>query len=70
MATDEQQAKYPPFVVSAAEKARWDVCAELAESVFEDLPESERATQVWAATRAYYTSPIPTGDESERLQAS
>lgn len=69
MADDEQAEKYPPYVVTDDERRRWDVCLELAESVFGDLPEAERATQVWAATRAYYTSPVPTGDESERMQA-
>jgi hypothetical protein len=59
-------AGYPPFAITLEDKRRWDLAAELAEMMFEDLDPGERRAQVWSATRVYYQSDSPTGEESER----
>lgn len=61
--------EYPPYVVSDEDKRRWDLCVEAAEGLYADLPESERRAQVWSATRAFYTSDIPTGDPVKTTSA-
>jgi hypothetical protein len=58
-------AGYPPYVVAAEDRRRWDLCAQAAEALFADLDDGERRTQVWSATRAFYQSDMPTGDDSE-----
>jgi hypothetical protein len=62
----ETDVPYPPYVQSLEEKRRWDVCEELAEAMFGDLDPGQARAQIWSATRVYYRSDMPTGDESER----
>jgi hypothetical protein len=50
-------APHPPYVESAEERRRWDLCEAIAEALFGDL---DRAS-VWMATRAIYRSDLPTG---------
>jgi hypothetical protein len=70
VSTDEQRV-YPPYVETDEQRRRWDLCADAAEGLFADLDESQRVEQVWSATRAFYTSDIPTdlpaSDASETI---
>lgn len=66
--SSEAGTQRPPYVITADQQRRWDAAAALAEAMFEDLDPGERATQVWAATRAMYSSDIPT-DDPERTPA-
>lgn len=65
-ALQDDEIKYPPYVVTDEERRRWDVCLEVAEEFFKDVDPGERAAQVWSATRVLYKSDAQTGDESER----
>lgn len=50
--------EYPPFVSTAEARERWDLCRGIAEELFGDLG----AEAVWGATRAIFSSDIPTTD--------
>lgn len=58
-------APYPPYVQSAAERRRWDVCAQLAThaSALHESSGNADPRFVWYATRGLYTSDTPTGAE-------
>src|SRR4051812_32027307 len=51
---------YPPYVLTAQEEHRWDLCEQMSEALFADLDPGQRREQVWSATRALYSSDIPT----------
>jgi hypothetical protein len=61
----EHDAGYPPYVLTLEQKRRWDLAERVAEAYFAGLEDGERRTQVWSATRVFYDSDWPTGDESE-----
>lgn len=52
----QREQPYPPFVTSAEDRERWDFSQGIAEELFADLG----AEQVWSATRAIYSSDLPT----------
>jgi hypothetical protein len=51
------QTPYPPYIESAEERRRWDLCEGIGEALFGDLDPAS----VWLATRAIYRSDVPTG---------
>jgi hypothetical protein len=50
---------YPPWVTSAEERHRWDLCLAVARQLFLD-PQAGSASDVWLATRSLYQSDLPT----------
>ena len=48
--------RYPPWVVSAEERERWDLAEGIALQMFGDAGPDH----VWMATRSIYQGPIPT----------
>ena len=56
-----EDPRYPPYVRTAEERRRWDLAAAVAEEVFGN-PDGGGPGSVWQATRAIYSSPIPTDD--------
>lgn len=49
--------RYPPYVVTAEEKRRWDLCVAIAQELFEG---SEGAAAVlWQTTRVLYHGQLP-----------
>jgi hypothetical protein len=47
--------EYPPYVVTADDKDRWDAAKGIADELFGD----QGLGAVWSATRAIYGGPIP-----------
>lgn len=47
----------PPFVATAEDKRRWDLCRAIAEAIFE-----EDSASVWMAARALFRGEIETGN--------
>lgn len=47
---------YPPYVITAEEKRRWDLAEGIARQIFGDVDEAN----VWTATRSIYRSETPT----------
>jgi predicted short-subunit dehydrogenase-like oxidoreductase (DUF2520 family) len=59
MAFDETPSvtdKYPPYVLTKAQRHRWDMAQQAAEEI------GGPAELVWQATRSLYHSDIPTDD--------
>ena len=52
----EDARPYPPYVITEAERKRWDLAEGIARLIFDDAGEA----QVWQATRSVYRSDIPT----------
>lgn len=65
---DEAELEYPSFVLSPADRRRWDAAKAAAAAMFADLPATEAAAQTWSATRVLYNFDIPT-DDSGRIPA-
>jgi hypothetical protein len=49
---------YPPWVASAEERHRWDLCAAISEAMYADIEGS--AAVIWQMTRSLYSGEIPT----------
>jgi len=52
----EDDPPYPPYVVTEAERERWDLSEGIARLIFDDAGEA----QVWQATRSIFRSDFPT----------
>lgn len=66
-ASEQPLDAFPPYVTTPEEQRRWGLAKRAAEEMFRDLEPTQRAEQVWSATRALYTSDVPTGDPSETI---
>jgi hypothetical protein len=55
----ENDACYPPYVVTPENLHHWDFCEQMSDDPFADLEPVQRREQVWSATRAFYQSDIP-----------
>ena len=57
-----QSASDPPFIVTAQDKQRWDLCQAIAAAIFE-----EDSASVWMAARALFQSELNT--DEPRMEA-
>ena len=66
---DPAGTPYPPYVRTAEDRARWDICLKTATAMSELCEPSGVADSqyVWFTTRSFYKSDIPTGDPSDSL---
>ena len=66
---DPAGTPYPPYVRTAEDRDRWDICLKTARAMSELCePSGVADTQyVWFMTRSFYKSDIPTGDPSDAL---
>lgn len=61
---------YPPYVQTAEQRERWDVCVEAAEATSRKSEPSGKPDKifVWTCTRSLYHSDMPTGTAADRVE--
>jgi hypothetical protein len=69
VAADEFQV-YPPYVLSEADRERWDLCHGIAEKQVELYGDGPDARYVWMMTRWFYATDVPTGTQADQDAAA
>ncbi len=70
--TDIRNAPPPPYVVTDADRERWDLSGKVAEAIWNDNAPGERLDPVfyWHMQRTVYKSDIPTSATGDRIPES
>ncbi len=65
-----KQQHYPPYVITEADQARWDLSMAIAETTIAELGDGTPDTAfLWSYARTVYHSELPTGDPAELGEA-